>query len=368
MIVEADSRFVGTWSKSGIPIRNIWFLMAYAADGSAKLTSQQVATESIEDELPDLVAKLLLKETRARIWGNLTLGYRREQRELTRLRGTISHIETARRNSFARGQIFCRYEETTLNTTENQLVRTSLSIISKLVKDRDLAAKCKSTERHMESLGINLLPNRFASISLGRIPVNPRDKRMCALAKLALEMNIPTQESGPKSLYQVEAEETWLRKLFEKAVLGFYRHHLSSHGWLVRGGRILTWVTSAPSEGLAAILPSMKTDIELTDENLKIKTIIDTKFSRLLRQGQFRGERMSSDYIYQLYAYLRSQEAQDEDLSKPTTGLLLHPAIGVSQYEEAIIQGHRFRFATIDLAEESAKISQKLLSLILEKR
>ena len=249
MIAETELRFVGTWSQSGIPIRNIWFLMVYAADDSAGLTSRNVGTESLEDELPELVAKLLLAETRARIWGNLTIGYRQEQRELTRLRGTISHIETARRNSFARGQIFCRYEEVTLNTIENQLVRTALATISKLVQDRNLAAKCKNTERHMESLGVNLLPKRSVSTSLGRIPVNPRDKRMCALAKLALEMIIPTQDSGPRSLYQVEAEETWLRNLFEKAVLGFYRHHLSSQGWTVQGGRNLNWVTTASSEG-----------------------------------------------------------------------------------------------------------------------
>jgi len=364
---ETDSRFVGTWSESGIPIRNIWFLMAYAADQGAKLTSKNVSIESLGDDLPDLVAELLLQETRIRIWGNLTLGYRQEKKELSRLRGTISHIETARRNSFARGSVYCRYEVTTLNTIENQLVRSALFVISKQVKDRELAIKCRTTEKHMEGLGIDLLPKLWASANFGRIPANPRDGRMCALAKLALEMNVPTQESGPASLYQTEAQEKWLRVLFEKAVLGFYRYQLSHKGWLVQGGHNLNWLARDSSAGLGAILPSMRTDIELTDEKTKVKTVIDTKFAKVIKQGQFGGERLPSGYIYQLYAYLRSQEALEEDLSRPTTGMLLHPAIGFSLYEETIIQGHRFRFATVDLVDKPSEISKKLLELIFEK-
>ena len=367
MKVNTDSRFVGTWSQSGIPIRNIWFLMAYAADDAAKLISKNVSAVSLEDELPDLVAKLLLEEVQIRIWGNLTLGYRREQKELPRLRGTISHIETFRRNSFARGQLFCRYEVTTLNTAENQLVRSALLVISKSVNDRELANRCRNTERHLEFLGIGVLPKSLALTGLGRIPTNPRDRRMCALAKLALEMSIPTQSSGPTSLYQVESEEIWLRTLFEKAVLGFYRYHLAPKGWTVQGGRSLNWDTTASSEGLRTILPSMKTDIELTNEKFRTKTVIDTKFTKILKQGQFGGEKLNSNYIYQLYAYFRSQEAEDEDLSHPTTGILLHPAVGFSLYEETIIQGHRFRFATVDLVKEPDEISTRLLDLISNK-
>ena len=366
MTSETDSSFVGTWSDSGIPIRNIWFLMAYAADDAAKLSSKNVSTDSLGDDLPDLVAGLLLKETRIRIWGNLTLGYRQEQKELSRLRGKISHIETARRNSFARGQIFCRYEKATLNTIENQLVRSALSAISKQVRDRELAKMCRNTEGHMESLGIGLLPRSLATVNLGRIPANPRDKRMCALAMLALEMNIPTQEHGPTSLYQADAEDTWLRALFEKAVLGFYRHHLSSQGWLVQGGRNLNWITTASSTGLGAILPSMKTDIEITDEKAGVKTIIDTKFTKILKQGQYGGVKLESDHIYQLYAYVRSQESENKEFDHPTNGMLLHPAVGFSLYEETIIQGHRFRFATIDLTAEQSEITVRLLNLIYE--
>jgi 5-methylcytosine-specific restriction enzyme subunit McrC len=366
MSTEVDVAQIGTVSKSGIPIRNIWYLMAYAANETAKLNSAHTSSDAFFEDLPDLVARLLVEETRLRIWGNLTVGYRSRQIELPRLRGTISHIQTARRNSFTRGQIVCRYEEITLDTTENKLVRTALGAIAALAKDDDVRLKCKATEKHMESLGVGLLPQRGGLVSLGRIPANPRDARMCALAVLALQMEIPSQEAGRRSLYSPEIVERWLQSLFEKAVLGFYRYHLGPKGWSVKGGRILKWHSEDSSSGLSSILPSMKTDIELTNQVEKQKTVIDTKFASILAPGRVGVASLRSGYIYQLYAYLRSQEDSEEGLARPTTGILLHPSVGYSLYEETIIQGHRFRFATVDLLEEPKIIEKQLLTLILE--
>jgi len=44
---------------------------------------------------------------------------------------------------------------------------------------------------------------------------------MVALAQLAFELALPTEESGPTALVTPEREETWVRRLFEKAVVGF---------------------------------------------------------------------------------------------------------------------------------------------------
>lgn len=340
--------------------------MAYAAQDSTGLIFGDTKADAFLEDLPDLVARLLIDETQSRIWGNLTVGYRQRKSELPRLRGRISHIETARRNSFARGQIVCRFEEISLDTNENKLVRTALRAVWPWVQEVELANRCRATEKHLESLGVGLLRQRGGLASIGRIPANPRDARMCALAILALQMDIPTQESGARALYSPELDDKWLRSLFENAVFGFYRYHLSGRGWSVQGGRKLNWHTESSSSGLHAILPSMKTDIELIDQSKRQKTVIDTKFTNILTSGRFGDDSLRSGYIYQLYAYLRSQEDDDLGLSGPTSGMLLHPAVGRSLYEETIIQGHRFRFATVDLLQDAQGIESQLLDLILE--
>jgi 5-methylcytosine-specific restriction enzyme subunit McrC len=356
----------GVVSESGIPIRNIWYLMAYASDATTKLTSELASAEDFLDDLPDLVARLLVDETRLRIWGNLTVGYRQMQSELSRLRGTVSHIQTVRRNSFARGQIVCKYEEITLDTMENRLVRTALRALTRMLKDPDAAVRCKATEAHLAAHGVGLLPQRGGLMALGRIPANPRDARMCALAILALQMEIPLQESGSRALHSPTINDYWLRSLFEKAIYGFYRYHLSGRGWSVRGGRILYWDTSTSAFGSSSFLPIMKTDIELIGPTVGQKTVIDTKFADIRSTGRFGDESLQSGYIYQLYTYLRSQEKSDDGASLTSTGMLLHPAVGNAYYKETIIQGHRFRFATVDLSDKSQEISSQLLNLMLE--
>lgn len=73
---------------------------------------------------------------------------------------------------------------------------------------------------------------------------------------------------------------------------------------------------------------------------------------------------MSSSYIYQMYAYLRSQEQDDDPLSRDATGILLHPAIEDDVDEAARIQGHEIRFATVNLAADCRAIRRRLLDLV----
>jgi 5-methylcytosine-specific restriction enzyme subunit McrC len=44
--------------------------------------------------------------------------------------------------------------------------------------------------------------------------------------------------------------------------------------------------------------------------------------------------------------------------------MLLHPAIHAEVNEAVRIQGHRMRFATVDLAGEHTAIKQRLLQLV----
>jgi hypothetical protein len=59
---------------------------------------------------------------------------------------------------------------------------------------------------------------------------------------------------------------------------------------------------------------------------------------------------LKSGYLYQLYAYLRTQEKDGDPASLCSEGLLLHPQVGGAVDEWMDLQGHRMRFKTIDLA------------------
>ncbi len=56
------------------------------------------------------------------------------------------------------------------------------------------------------------------------------------------------------------------------------------------------------------ILPGMQTDIELFHSETGRLIVIDTKFNRILTGSNYRDKILRSGYLYQMYAYLRTQE------------------------------------------------------------
>ena len=107
----------------------------------------------------------------------------------------------------------------------------------------------------------------------------------------------------------------------------------------------------------------MRTDIILDAPDGR-QLVIDTKFTSILTRGWHREESLKSGHIYQIYAYVRSQE-QPENPACPgnsASGMLLHPAIDRHVDESVMIQGHQIRFVTVDLSAKPESIRRALLA------
>ena len=192
---------------------------------------------------------------------------------------------------------------------------------------------------------------------------------MLAAASLALDLSIPTEQSGLALLPIVNRNETEGWELYENAVAGFYDVALSHRGWKVRRGSHIQWPASDPTPGLHAIMPEMITDIVLERREHSTaaagkRIVIDTKFTSIVERGQFRKQTLKSGHMYQLYSYLRSQEQPGDPIARYSAGVLLYPSLGVDYDESAIIQGHRISFATVNLAADSQTIRGQLLRIV----
>jgi len=349
--------------RDGIPIRNLWLLMFYASE----LRHQdlgQIGAEKTPDELPDLVAEILCHFVRRRLRRNLSQNYIDREAVLSRVRGRIDHLRTARGRLMDRGQVACRFQELTLNTPRNCFVRGALAHLGPLVADRELGKNCRMLAGQMLQSGVTgPVPTRSQILNERFGRHDAEDRPMLEAARLAFELKIPTEQGGQRRLMRPEDESGWLRRLFERAVAGFYRVKLEGQGWRVRANQQHQWPIEEPTAGAAAILPGMETDIVLEHPERFRRVIIDTKFTAILRPGRFDAQRLKSGYLYQLYAYLRTQEGSDP-LAEQAEGLLLHPAIDCEVDEAVTIQGHRMRFATVDLAAGTAEIRRVLLDRV----
>ena len=346
-----------------IPVRNLWLLMLYAS-GFRPLGHSKTTIEDNPDEIPDLVAEFLVHIVEQRIRRNLTAGYYQRHAVLSRVRGRIDIFNTERHQLLQRGKVACRFQDFTIDTPRNRYVKAALLKVGVLVTQKKLAKKCIEMAKSLEVLGVvGTRPTdaQMASEQMGRHDRN--DLRMITAAKLAFNLCIPQEDKGLHSLYSPDKEEHWVRQLFEKAVVGFYDVLLDKTDWSVKGGKRLQWQIDAETRGISEILPSMQTDILLQSKTQNQRIIIDTKFTNILKAGRYRDKTLSSNYLYQMYAYLFSQRRSDDLLSLSSKGILLHPSVGLEVNETVSIQGHEIQFVTLDLMGDASQIKAKLLAL-----
>ena len=187
---------------------------------------------------------------------------------------------------------------------------------------------------------------------------------MVTAAHLVFHLALPTEATGNKHLSLPDREITWIRKLYEKGIAGFYDVVLSGQGWRVDAGKTIDWLIDSKSSGIDKILPSMRTNIVLDHAGAGRRIVIDTKFNSIVTRGWYREETLRSGYIYQIYAYLRSQEGNSDPLSATASGLLLHPCVGDMVDESVVFQGHEIRFATVDLGTDAKEIRSRLLQVL----
>ena len=137
-----------------IPVRNLWLLMLYASDLTRVGTAFNALVENDLDDLPDLIARLLADSVERRLHRTLTRGYHRREMVLTRVRGRIDILTTEARLLLSRGEVFCRFEELTLDTPRNRLVRAALALMARLVRDVDVVHRCRSLASTLAQAGV----------------------------------------------------------------------------------------------------------------------------------------------------------------------------------------------------------------------
>jgi 5-methylcytosine-specific restriction enzyme subunit McrC len=364
-VVEPTVGCGAVWqSKGGIPVRNLWMLLLYASDLACFLDRLDVHSEE-DAELPDLLARLLITVVEHRLRRNLSRAYQARKDVLSRVRGRIDWLETETGLLLRRGRVACRYEDLTHDTPRNQLVRTALDAMRARIRNEDLAAKCGRLARDLEQAGVSAGRPSRAELSRDQIARNDDDDRlMVKAAELALDLILPSETAGYGRLTRLDRDERLLRRIFEKAVAGFYKHELHSrNGWQVRPQVKLYWQAELPTDGLTSLLPSMVADIVLQHGPSR-RIVLDTKFTSIITSRPYGGVGFKSEHLYQLYAYLRSQVGRGDEASDHAQGILLYPALDQHVDEAVTIQGHRFRFVTVDLATPTEKLRSALLDVV----
>jgi 5-methylcytosine-specific restriction enzyme subunit McrC len=353
----------------GIPIRNLWYMLLYAWNESPITPPGNM--EDIEDapSLDALLASVLVRLVQQRLRIGLGRNYIDEKHLLRGIRGRINFSNSLKRRSFERGQAYCEFQQYSLNVPKNQIIRSTLMRLIKTGQFGPDPTRAEELRHILRRLirdldGIDLIELKLDYIRRQQLGRNDRDYRiMLAICELLLQRQMPTDSTGQSRLPAIDRAALVMYHIYERFIANFYKIHL--HGWEVSPQKRLSWHEREPN----TYLPSMAPDIVLQEKTTGRIIALDTKFTaQSLIKNQWGGEGFNSGHLYQMYAYLKTQEHVSEH-HRRASGILLYPVVNQKKISERIIlQEQSLIVESVDLTAPWQDIEQHLLELILQEK
>ncbi|MBL8090806.1 MAG: hypothetical protein JNJ43_10785 [Anaerolineales bacterium] len=330
-----------------IPIRNLWHMLLYAWNESPDIKLS--ALGDVEDAATfDALLKLMLaKLIRQRLRIGLGRDYTNESGLIKSIRGRINFTQSLKRNSFEQGQAYCEYQTYHVNVPKNQIIRSTLHYVGlhDLVKALD---------------GINFIELKPDAIRRVQLECKDKDYRvMLGICELIARREMPTDFAGDYLQPVIERDALTLHSIYERFVANFYRFHLK--GWLVTAQKHLTWHEAFSND----LLPIMRPDLMLEEKSSGKILIIDTKFTaNSLVENRWGKQDFDSSHLYQLYAYLKTQEHLSEK-HRQANGILLYPTVHGKNLSEVVqLQEMSLRVESVDLSAEWQEIEKRLIEVV----
>ena len=342
-----------------ISVQNLYHLLTYAWDQLEEAETVAVTAEPA-DSLLDLLARVLVQGTTHVLKRGLARDYVPETELTGRLRGKVLLSESIRQQTLATARAWCTFDELSHDVPVNRLLKATLH---HLLTIPELDGKLRREVRNLyvRLADVALVPIRdvhvFDAVKLHRHTAHYR--LLLSVCQLVHEEVLLTQETGERLFRRFTGNEKRMADLFERFVRNFYRRRQKQ---FKVAAEQLTWALAPDSPAAKALLPQMKTDVSLTADKRKI--ILDCKYYKQALKTHYDKEKLISDHLYQLYAYV--QHARLQDLARPIEGLLLYPVVNSSFQHAYSLKdtAHHLRVATINLNQPWQQVETDLLALL----
>lgn len=352
--------FVAGEGSTRIDVRSVWFLLLYASEFLRRLTGEdreRLLRGERDNDLLDALADVLAARVERRVRTMLALGYRRRIEPLTRVRGRIDHLGTARGQLMQAGRVLCRYDEQTVDLPRYRSMLVTLRAAARRAVSEDVRRRCLTTAQMLERCGVSPVDPTPAQLSTEQFGhFDAEDRTLLALSSLVRDMCAPEHAPGVHELPKIARDEGALRRLFEKAVRGFYLHHLGPHGYSISGGRKSWPATGDPAD--LAFLPSLNADVVIRGHGEQV--IIECKFGPIFTRHQ--GTAMIKPaYVRQLVSYA---SVFGDSFEGRTRAVLLGALVAGSPGRDldVAIGGIPFAVRQIDLSAGPAEIRAALVT------
>ncbi len=342
-----------------IPIANIYYLLCYAWRHVEESDVVQVSELEGLERVQDLLGKVLSQGTFLLIRRGLDRDYRDVHENLAGIRGKIDMGKTVKQALRAQGKVACTFEEMSHDVVHNRILRSTLKSLMQLPElHKEVRADVRSA--YLKLAGVTVVPlsrRLFQRVHLDRNRGHYRF--LLSVCQLIHEQLLVDENSGETRFLEISEKKMW--ELYEDFIIEFYRCE-QNHYHVNHPGRGIPWASEGTSEHHRSKLPQMEADVIF--ESLTRRIIMDAKYYPEAFNRRYEGkEKLRSDHLYQLLAYLRNREATETPGAKHE-GILLYPTVDQHVLVDVCLEGFSIHARSINLAQDWHKIHHDMLALI----
>ena len=254
-----------------IPIRNLYFLLAYAWDRLEEADSLKISPNDFDDAA-NLLARLLISGVQKIIKTGLERCYVEHEAEYRGIKGKLLLTETVKKQLHRKGRTVCAFDEYTKNSVNNRILKSTLIAIKRAPsinkKQRQEASDC--LDHFLETEAGLLSSQIFQRARIGRS--NVHYKLPLKVSEMIYQHSFVDEKSGDTVFRDFLREEKAMARLYEDFLFNFYKRE--QRRFSVKRENI-EWHTVEESAD-RHLLPIMRTDISLQSEDIKL--VIDAKY------------------------------------------------------------------------------------------
>lgn len=334
-------------------------MLSYAFKVLSEGGYKKLATEDFKN-VGDLCAAILIKGISNQVKRGLGREYISETEALSSLRGRIDLSESIKSNSIVKNQMVCIYDEFSLNSYMNRIIKTTVELLLK----SDISKNRKKELRKLMIffVDVELLNPHRINWKMQYNRNNQTYQMLISICFLVVKGLLQSSSKGGTKLMDFFDEQRMCH-LYEKFILEYYR---VEHPEIKADALQIPWVLGEGDN--KDMLPVMRTDITLRSKSGDKVLVIDAKYYSHNTQIQYGKNTIHSGNLYQVFTYVKNLEAMNKDNEQIISGMLLY-AKTVEQIQpdnKYNMSGNEISVRTLDLNQDFQQIKEQLDGIVCD--
>lgn len=340
-----------------IRIQNIYYMLAYAFQVLHEQGYKDVATEDFENTA-ELLSAILCRGVAVQIKRGLCRQYITNEEPLGSPRGKIEIGESIKTQAIRKKQLVCAYDEFSVDAYTNRIIKSTMELLLR-------ASISKARKKELRKLliffdNVSVLDTHNINWDIQYDRNNQTYRMIIEVCHLVIKGLLQTSADGSTRIMDYADDQT-MAKLYEKFILGYFQRE---HPDIKAYSPQIAWQVT---DGYRTLLPTMQSDIVISNKKTRKTLIIDAKYysHNMQMKVPYMTQTLHSGNLYQIFTYVKNwNAAPDETVS----GMLLYARTddAIQPDNDYQMSGNQISVKTLDLNNDFSVIANTLDQIAMQ--